>query len=493
MDFSTRDVKSSLHELFKRCVWCPAVNPSCPKCSDGETCSLSIQTCSACASTKCVAVSSVTPATSLSPNNNSGKATAGAIAGGVVGGLAAIAIISYLIWRFYIKKRREQQDEQWAIDEKQPAAEFLARRDARASVGTVASSASSVFTRASNVIQIAYIPGVTNRSIESSPELVPPVPPIPAASTIASSNTSPHVPSEGEFFFQPSDLRGSTYSGQTDRSSIAPSQYRGSAVITPVSAQTAMRAKGIPISLKSSGKNSPLSGSRAGSPPPAMPPLNGTHILHTKSSIVGRVATPKAVTVTRQISNSTSNPSLLNAGRDGTPASDRSEAPLIRVQDRSFATPSPQYSNDASTFDDASTDDELEGEANRARRSLMGHDRRSDAITVIQESPVSPSSALPYNIAKKAASSPGLRQPGPSNISSSISSINSSPRNGAVAGAAVRQHRKSTSLNQIIEEATRRATRSPLHGGLGSYRTRDKQGDRDRDGPFSDVNVAGTP
>ena len=76
-------------------------------------------------------------------------------------------------------------------------------------------------------------------------------------------------------------------------------------------------------------------------------------------------------------------------------------------------------------------------------------------------------------------------------MSSSVSSLNSSPRNGSVAGQAGRQHRKSTSLNQIIEEATRRATRSPLHGGLGSYRTRDRQGDRD--GPFSDVNVAGTP
>jgi hypothetical protein len=77
--------------------------------------------------------------------------------------------------------------------------DFTPRGDARASTYTVDSIASTVLTRASNIIQIAYIPGVTNRSAPSTPGLlVPPVPPIPIA--LSRENTPSY---EDEHFFMP--------------------------------------------------------------------------------------------------------------------------------------------------------------------------------------------------------------------------------------------------------------------------------------------------
>lgn len=60
-------------------------------------------------------------------------------------------------------------------------------RSARQSTRSAHSIASTVFTRASNVIQIAYIPGVTVRSPPESPGLIPPVPSLPGTASNASS------------------------------------------------------------------------------------------------------------------------------------------------------------------------------------------------------------------------------------------------------------------------------------------------------------------
>jgi hypothetical protein len=174
----------------------------------------------------------------------------------------AIAIGVYLVWRFCIKTKRQQyEDENWdkfpqeTSDEK----DFAMRRDARASTHTVGSIASTVLTRASNIIQIAYIPGVTNRSAPSTPGLlVPPVPPIPIA--ISSASTPSY---EDQHFFMPGDLRDSTYSAMTDRTSYAPRSsvastiYGKNAVVSPVPAQTVIRGKAAMVSVKSSGANTP--------------------------------------------------------------------------------------------------------------------------------------------------------------------------------------------------------------------------------------------
>jgi hypothetical protein len=175
----------------------------------------------------------------------------------------AIAAVTYLVWRFCIKTKRQQyEQENWAEDPEESLPtekDFTLRRDARASTHTVASIASTVLTRASNIIQIAYIPGVTNRSAPSTPGLlVPPVPPIPIALSSASSTTR----YEHEHFFMPGDLRDSTYSGISDRTSyartsVASTIYGKNAVVSPVPAQTVIRGKAAVVSVKSNGANTP--------------------------------------------------------------------------------------------------------------------------------------------------------------------------------------------------------------------------------------------
>ncbi|OBT69291.1 hypothetical protein VE03_01893 [Pseudogymnoascus sp. 23342-1-I1] len=253
--------------LFARdCVTCPSVTPSCPSCPTGSKCSISVQTCDTCQTTSCIVdPTAVTPTTSDTPTVDGGGSgpNIGAIVGGVIGGLAAIAIIVYLAWRLFVKNKRAQYEEDYAGQYTNQATDsekdFASRRDARASTHTVGSIASTVLTRASNIIQIAYIPGVTNRSAPSTPGLlVPPVPPIPIA--LSSASTPSY---EDEHFFMPGDLRDSTYSAMTDRTSYAPRSsvastiYGKNAVVSPLPAQTVMRGKAAVISVRSNGGHTP--------------------------------------------------------------------------------------------------------------------------------------------------------------------------------------------------------------------------------------------
>lgn len=264
--------------LVKRevCVECDSTQKLvCPSCLPTEQCQFFLPTtCTECARAYC-APSETSAATPQKSSNNT--PSVGAIAGVVVGGVAAIAIVAYLVWRFCIKTRRQPiEQEEWDVDQEQSAdaAEkaFAQRRDQRASTHTVHSIASTVLTRASNIIQIAYIPGVTNRATPTSPTLlVPPVPPIPIALSQASTPAS----TEEQHFFVPGDLRDSTYSalsGYTDRTSYARTSYaprssvastiygKNVVVATP---QTGMRAKPEMVSVRSGNlKNS------GGSTPP---------------------------------------------------------------------------------------------------------------------------------------------------------------------------------------------------------------------------------
>merc|ERR1712169_46821 len=128
---------------------------------------------------------------------------------------------------------------------------------------------------ASNIIQIAYIPGVTNRANQSSSGvLVPPVPPIPMQH---SGQQSSEPGQDEQHFFVPGDLRDSTYSGLSGysdrtsyatrtsyapRSSIASTIYGKQAqVMNPAS--TGLRAKPTMVSVKSMG----TSGSGGTAPP----------------------------------------------------------------------------------------------------------------------------------------------------------------------------------------------------------------------------------
>ncbi|KAG0652237.1 Overproduction-induced pheromone-resistant 2 [Hyphodiscus hymeniophilus] len=252
------------NNLFRRCVTgCPNQTPACPACADNEICSLVPPTCDACQKTICVASSAAPSTISSSSKSSSSGPNVGAIAGGVIGGVVAIAAVTYLVWKFCIKNKRQQyEQEDWAEDHEESTEaekDFAMRRDARASTHTVGSIASTVLTRASNIIQIAYIPGVTNRSAPSTPGLlVPPVPPIPIA--LSSASSTPRY--EHEHFFMPGDLRDSTYSGISDRTSyartsVASTIYGKNAVVSPVPAQTVIRGKAAVVSVKSNGASTP--------------------------------------------------------------------------------------------------------------------------------------------------------------------------------------------------------------------------------------------
>lgn len=500
-------------DLFKRCVVCNVTTPSCPPtCPQGQFCSLKPKTCEQCPRTECVGGDAPPPPQTSTPapaKKSSSSSAAGPIAGGIIGGVAVIILITFLVWRFCIKKRREEYDENEWRDSKASMGmekgedDFTMRRDARSSTHTVGSIASTVLTRASNIIQIAYIPGVTNRSVESSPDLlIPPVPPIPAASPSGSALSTPQPGQQDQHFFYPSDLRDSAYSGYTAddrtsyarssmtpsllRNSVATQAYRDNAVINPVPAQKIIRGKATAVSLKSSGKNSPTDTPRSETPP--MPAIDyqrhGLSPMNTNSPIVARMGMPKAVTVTRSPSNNNmSASSPLNPGpsqaTDPSPvAGEASRQPVEKPQRRVSIQDPNRHDGNSSTFDDASSSDEES--PSPQEESLMGHGRKTSNPMKFGAGPLQWQSPF-----KSPSSAPDLRHASPM-----LSSTSSSP--DSQSKEVKQKHKRSGSLNQIIEEATRRASREPRHGGLGSVGSI-LNWNRDGQGPFSDSHAAKTP
>jgi hypothetical protein len=316
---SGREIEENLRRIFKRCVKCPPGAPACPPCAEGETCSLQAESCNSCATTTCVTVGSLPGQASTS----SGTPIA-PIVGGVVGGVAVIILITWLVWWRCIRKRRQAYDEQKWTDarvEKRDTTTLAVRAQ---STRSVASTASTVLTRASNVIQIAYIPGVMNRSPPDSPALLaPPIPPIPSAMS------SPRFAQDAHFFM-PGDLRDSTYSDMTEeqrhsmapsitpslaRASVATTIYRNNAVVSPQPAQRAFFRMGAPnvVSVKS-GSTTPGSTSGQSMSTPPVPRVPKQHI--GSSSIVGQNLKPRPIEV-RKTSSKTSVPTLANLAKVG--------------------------------------------------------------------------------------------------------------------------------------------------------------------------------
>lgn len=208
--------------------------------------------------------------------------------------VALVILAVYFVWKHKIKNKRSQftqapWDEDGGYTDGQREKDFNARRATRASSQGRNSIASTVLTRASNIIQIAYIPGVTNRATPTSPTLlVPPVPPIPIATSGSQAGTPNST--EDQHFFVPGDLRDSVcsgVSGYTDRTSYARTSYaprssvastiygKAGVVVTP--AQTGMRAKAAVVSVKSIGSNG--SGSEGSAPP--VPAIDHKKYLNT--------------------------------------------------------------------------------------------------------------------------------------------------------------------------------------------------------------------
>jgi len=476
--------------LFRRCLACdPNANPTCPVCNADETCTLISPSCNACASTQCTKIGASSNADSQNIAKTHQKSAAGPIAGGVIGGIALIVLITCLVWRFCIKKRREEwPQEYWqdpAANTEKEKEDFGAQRDARASTHTVGSIASTVLTRASNIIQIAYIPGVTNRSVDTSPDLIPPVPPIPAASPSHATAGTPHAQQQNDHYFMPTDIRGSTFSESTNddrtsyaRSSMAPSHLRSSMAtyrgnVNPTPAQMVMRCKAVPISLKSTttGNNSPTDTPRTATPP--VPVINLQRNGSNHGPIVARLGVPRAVTVTRSLSNNNMSSAVSPLSREN-PSPSNSEASQVLLAQpprRVSVADSVRHDGNSSTFDDASSSDE----DSPAEASLMGWDNEKQQAAT----------KLGHSAFKTPASAPDLRR--------GYTPSSSPDSRGYASESRQKRHKRSGSLNQIIEEATRRASREPRHGGLGSVGSLAGYKRAEAAGPFSDAHAARTP
>ena len=418
-----------------------------------------------------------------------------------------VCLMTYLVYRFCIKNRRQAyNDNDWqeSTEDEKRGDDVATQRNRRSSVRSIAST---VLTRASNVIQIAYIPGVTNRSVESTPDLIPPVPPIPAMSPAASTATTP-LPGQDEHFFMPSNLRDSTYSDYTidrnsyARSSMAPSMargsvpstaYRASAVINSIPAQTAIRGKANPVAVRSNGKNSPVGPSRSTTPPvPIMDrqrhaPRGDQLQANITSPIVARLGVPKAVNV-RKAQSKDSLAAAASSISVPSPLSSERTHESLAIPERHVSTSSSRHNPESSTFDDASSSDE----DSPADQSLMGHDKLPQFAKSASVS--SKSKDSPF---RSPSSAPDLRH-SPAMLSSSSASPVSEGRQ--FSKAPKKQHKRSGSLNQIIEEAARRASREPRHGGLGSVGSMSMSSawkkelrETPSEGPFSDANAARTP
>lgn len=471
------EIERNLRTIFKRCVECnPSVVPTCPTCPNGQVCSLVPFDCNTCQHAICVANPSPAPP-AAGPN-------VGAIAGGVIGGVFFVATVVYLVWRFWIKKRREQEDaeaEEWeeeddiAQQKHRATMGFQAMHHDAASTRTRSSFASSILTRASNIIQIAYIPGVTNRDGTGSANnsmLVPPVPPIPAAR-----GAVPRSPLSGNneaLFFRPGDLRDSQFSETSSlasmerdrnrntqfslspslaRSSVASGVFRDDAAVEPMPATTVVRAAPRMVSVKSS-----TSGSPAESPASETPPSG--------------FSTPKAipVMVPGQAERPSTSSSLRSTASYGKPTpitltKGKGRFPIRQVSDASTSASSisrhlPATSSPLAEREEDTSDEEEEHA--RARQSFINTSKE----VVSPPQPVQ----SPFFDASEQPSSGGLKLSPYSQMSASVgTSVDGTPKRGG---------KGMGGLSAVIEEATRRASRVPSHEGLG--------GKRDAS-PFSDV------
>ncbi|KAJ5593953.1 uncharacterized protein N7459_000161 [Penicillium hispanicum] len=364
---------SPVHSLFKRCKSCGNSAPACPSCPAGTTCSMTSQTCDQCATTKCIA----------DPNSSSGPPSSGpnvgAIAGGVVGGVIGLAIILGLVWWFVIRPRRQARAEQI-----EKSSQFNAARSQRKSTNSIAST---VLTRASNVIQIAYIPGVTNRSPPETPAtLVPPVPPLPGAAP-------------DQHFFMPGDLRDSSWTATTGhqsvsptlRSSVATTIYRSDAVVSPMPAQQIQRSRANIVSVHNGPESVPntptLSVPSVVTPKdaPAVPAITSSQLAKadamqpSNSSIVARTVMAKPVMVRGASVKKKNSENVTDGGVKA--------VQITKPEPVASIASSNQFDHHTSTFDGNSSDEEDD-----TRPSSPSQSTRSKGIDAgpFQDQPHSP-------------------------------------------------------------------------------------------------------
>lgn len=434
----------NVFRVEKRCKLCEQAPLSCEgiKCPANQVCVQNSRTCDDCASVNCQIDPTLGPAPASKPN-------VGAIAGGVIGGVAFVAIVTFIVWKYCLKGKRRPVEEQpeWHDVDMAPQekdTDFQSQRSARASTHTVASMASSVLTRASNIIQIAYIPGVTNRSGPGSPDvLVPPVPPIPAMSP-SSGTTTPY---NDQHFFVP-DFRDSVLSSNTlgrtslapslaQRGSVASTVYRQNAIVSPLPAQTVVRGKAAVVSVKSAGSIGPADTPAQTPPVPQIDPKHAVkpiriHMpgISPANSVrsIAQLGPVKALNITKKKSTEITTPKS-SAGS----ASSSADTERTLVNPPELLVPHARPLTGASTI--SSDDGELHERARRgslasdlddddnharAQQSLLGKPagKRDSELTEFQDTSPSPGSS-PFS------DSSSLEPPRP-NMSQRITSYDTS-------------------------------------------------------------------
>ena len=498
--------------------------PTCPPtCEADEVCTQIAQSCTQCASTECVKIPDSGATDTGEVGRSSKGPNIGAIVGGVAGGLVLIAIITFLVWKFFIKKRQQEVDD-GSYDEDGVGGEksyddYDPTRDIRASTHTSASRASTALTRSSNVIQIAYIPGVTNRSAPGEPQspglLVPPVPPIPMAT---GSNGSSYA-GEDKHYLMPdyadsisgmslatgADSHGrQSISPSLARSSVATTVYQHNAIVSPTPAQTVVRGKAAVVSVRPGQANnssdvpgvSSIQPNSHLSPPDQVVPTSPQRQAASGSGM--NLSTQMRTGRRQGHSRGGSLQSIQErAGTEAGAASDRSHS---GQSNRNYDKPAPLSLTKPSGWSKAPTVGNAPGSPNTwlAPLSATGEDSmpssarplmdgayggRQSNVTTIQDTPALDQSPFADNAAQPSpGSSPGIgseegltpRSYSPQDLSSSGSSRdNGGPRAGK---------ENMGKLAVVIEEAMKRASSVPVHGGLGSSRDREQS-------PFSDENT----
>ncbi|KAK6441228.1 overproduction-induced pheromone-resistant [Oleoguttula sp. CCFEE 5521] len=434
---------------------------------------------------KMICIRDPTSSSSAGPN-------VGAIAGGVIGGVAFVAVVVFLLWRFWIRKKRAQQEaqaEEWEGDDiaQQKALHFQAMNQDADSTRTRGSLANSILSRASNFIQIAYIPGVTtNRNGGSGHNSLGPVPPIPAARR--DMPRSPLAGDDGALFFMPGDLRDSTYSAtssvgdrrdtQYTRASITPSLarssfasglYRDEAPPPAMPAQQIVRGAPRMVSVKSNSTHS-------GDSPASTSPKTQSDFTDFATSTPNGKGKNVQVLMPGQGDRSAGG-SVKSVGKAhqitlGSKAKSSGRFPVRQPSDSSTLTAGttkhiPTVSSPLAGLGDDS-DADSEDEHARARQSLVRSEPNSALATPDAqplESPFFDASELPSS----SSTSPQRLNPYASMAKSVGTSVDDRPKRGG---------KGMGGLSDIIEEATRRASR--MSGSTESG------GAKANDGPFSD-------
>ncbi|KAF2718776.1 hypothetical protein K431DRAFT_305787 [Polychaeton citri CBS 116435] len=515
------EVERTMRTIFKRCKQCPSETPSCPpNCKANEICSLVPVDCNECAYMVCIA--------NPNPAPKSNGPNVGAIAGGVVGGVAFMAVVVFCFYWFWIRKRRQQQEadgwvseDEWEEEEDDIAQQklggerrFTAFKSQDAlSTRTRGSVANSILSRASNIIQIAFIPGVTTRNGSGHNSLLnnSPVPPVPAAQR--NTPRSPLSNQDDALFFRPGDLRDSTYSGTESlgsnrdtqynlrhqsitpslaRSSVASSTvYRDDATSVPMPATQGVRAAARMISVRSnisgddqaSDSSTPTTAhvtTPSGSKKPVqilVPGQASPGPSHTNSiRSVASYGRPQQVSIIK------GNPKRVD-GPPGQLSREASDASFNTAHTSGTTNAKPSISSPLARYSDESEEEEEDDEHARGKQELIDTtvaSPSSSATPLVQpvESPFFDASERPTGANR------GYFQSRPNPYASMASSIASASHDRPKRGG-----RGMGGLSAVIEEATKRASRTGNSPSASqkSIAEEDEQGGL---GPFADSHRA---